>query len=224
MDFQRSISHPRRKNDKIIVSWTRGYQLLTIHYKNELILQVNDVEQLFEGVHVQHELLGEVEIRLLVDPFILNLTVDGMETLGNDSHPIHSVFSSSLLFIIPAILNLILVSLLWDLHFERELDTIEWIGFGFSLFSAIYFITCSVLIIMNRLQAIYFGIILLILQAVLYTFLSFQSIVFFDLRFFIFFMVVIHLIGGYFTFKNYKEYKQYNLEGDSNQEILDSDV
>lgn len=224
MDFQRSISHPRRRNDKIIVSWTRGYQLLTIHYKNELILQVNDVEQLFKGVSTQHPFLGEVEIRLMAEPFILNLKIDGMDTLGNDSHPIHSVFSSSLLFIIPSILNLILVSLLWDVRAERSLDTVEWIGFGFSLFSAIYFITCTTLIIMNHLQAIYLGIIFLILQAVLYTFLSFQSIVFSELRFFIFFMVVVHLIGAYFTFVNYKKYQHYNLEGNSSPEILDSDV
>jgi hypothetical protein len=224
MDFQRTIAHPTRKNEKIIVSWTKGYRLLTVHYRDELIAQIEDIDLLFNGYTTHHELLGEVEIHLMAKPYILNIMIDGMHTVSNDRHPVYSIYSNSLLFIIPSILNLIIISAIWDSRLEHALGMIELIALGFSTLSFIFFISCTALILTGRFQAIYFGIILLLVQAGSILLLMFFSAELYKMRMFIYLMVSIHLIGSYFVHLNYKEYKRYVKEETDELDVLDSDL
>ena len=133
MEYQKQLFHPIKRKEKIIVTWTKGYKTLCIHYRNELIARFDNVNLLLKGQKFHHEMLGDVEIQLLVSPLLLHIKIEGMHVMENYNHPAHSIYSNSLLFGIPATFNLFIANKIYNDSFEMELENIVKV-FGYACF------------------------------------------------------------------------------------------
>lgn len=95
MDYEKKYPHPTLRNETIFVKWISGYGRVEIWYHDRLVKEISSGRALVNKVHFEDDELGEVEIYLSQNPYLINLKVDGIHSIVNSEHPsksIHNLF------------------------------------------------------------------------------------------------------------------------------------
>ena len=225
MDFQQQFPHPKRKNDPVIIEWTRGYGLTQLFYRNRLIGSVEGHKALMKGVVFPDDQLGKVELKLLKEPFAFELKIDGLHSVVNRNHPKFNIAQSAANFLLPLIFSILLTfSFLstpnTDYQDLRRTDILLGIGFGVS--SALY-LASMILIIYRKVVGFFVGAGLFLIHYLAFIVTSIQAnVTLKDIGWVFLFIFTILLIILLFSLRRVFTYLQYIKMKNSLDSLLDN--
>lgn len=87
MDYQKKYPFARDPEDFILISWERGYHNVHVHYRDRLLVAIEDPRTLLKGYQFTDEELNRVELKFSEEPMMIDVIVDGYHSPVNVSHP-----------------------------------------------------------------------------------------------------------------------------------------
>lgn len=141
--------------DSVLLTWERGYKNTTLHYRDEELITVENVQKLKKGVKFEHQLLGTIELILNENPTGVDVIINGFHSPINKNHPEKKIKSINLYFYIFASM---LVTFLVYMNFSYPMDLASFLIvniFEF-IFLALYIIS-AIFSAKARAWAVYMG-------------------------------------------------------------------